>query len=121
MVAVLSIARVVPSSITTSTVVLFGKRQWSVPKPSPTPTETVALTPCSLLGIATLATVLKAFVPAIAVLLPSTNLKLSVMMRPSTLVPVIVSKPLPRSATVPPGFTTKVLGTSGSVIPEVIV
>lgn len=104
-----------PVSWTTLTVVFLSYRRWFNPSLLVVPTEKVAAVP-SVAGIAMEVTVLKAFLPTMAVVSPSTNWKSSVIVAPSTLVPVIVITPFPISAAVPPGVTDSTRGTSGSVM-----
>jgi len=49
------------------------------------------------------------------------NVKFSVIVLPSTLVPVMITVAAATSPVVPPGVTTRALGQSGSVIEVVIV
>jgi hypothetical protein len=65
-------------------------------------------------------TVLKALPPFVAPSVPSTISNVSVMVAPSTLVPVMIAEPSP----IPPAVAIviyKALGTSGLVIPDMIV
>lgn len=84
------------------------------------PTATVAPEP-TWAGISTLETVLKAFTPLIVPVLAIVVINDSVIVFPSTFVPVTTIELDWTAAAVPPIVTLKARGTSGLVIPAVIV
>jgi len=69
----------------------------------------------------TCVTVLKARLPLMTVVSPEAVLNFSLIVLPSTLVPVTVTYESSISAAVPPGVTERARGTSGSVSPDVTV
>lgn len=84
------------------------------------PTATVTPEP-TCAGTVTEVTVLNALTPLIVPVAPTVGSKLSVIVAPSTLVPVTIIAESCTEAAVPPTVTDKALGKSGLVMPEVIV